>query len=152
MWAYTVFFIAVAIFSALMPIEFIKGHPDNYQQHKAEAIAQNFIIYRNSIREYAGNNPGFSGEITTNTLPNTWRDTGLWTNTMSSGIAYVYGDPPPGVEAVVMDKLGYPINTGVKSGGVLVSQAPSGGNKITNDVPIPASVPAGNLVSVFKVN
>lgn len=151
MWLYSLFFVLIGISISFAPLVSVQNSHTNDKSDIMEA--SNYITYRNMVRNFAVNNVNYSGNNLALDMPETWIDYGLWDSRMDSKTAYAYGMASPAVEGAVMEKLNYPINTGVKQGSFLVTHYPDGnGTLVVDDIPLPSYISDGALVSVFVVN
>lgn len=123
------------------------GKKAEYQTRKPNIRIENFIVYRDAVREYMAGHPGFDGTIGSSSLdlPGTYNNLG-WSNTVNSGTAWIYGDMPAGGLRHAVEKMDQPLNLGVKAAtGYLVS--PVYGN---TGIYVSPSVSVGQVVAVVK--
>ena len=112
-----------------------------------DIMMQNFLIYRDAVREYMAKNPGYDGTIGSSALDlsPTFNNLGGWDNRVESGTAWVYGDVPIGGLRHGVEKMDHPHNLGIKRGGELYS--PIYGN---TGISVPGFVSDGQVVAVIK--
>lgn len=122
--------------------------PEPIAPYRAEAVATNYIVYRQAVMDYYDANPAASGTINDGalTFPIAYQKMEAWTNSRSSPAAaiYVYGPDDHNAVLHVVTKLDHPINTGIERSNSLWSP-------IRGDlgVPIPGAIPNGSLVTAF---
>lgn len=123
------------------------GKKTEYQTRKPDIRIENFLAYRDAVREYMAEHPGYDGAIGSSSLdlPGTYNSQ-EWSNTVNSGTAWIYGDMPVGGLRHAVEKMDQPLNLGVKAEtGYLVS--PVYGD---TGIYVPASVSVGQVVAVVK--
>lgn len=117
-------------------------------RYRAAAMADNFIVYRAAVQQYAEANPAITGTVATLSLPLPpgFTSMGNWTNTLTATTVYVYSTA--GVEGPIFSAqpdapwlrewvAGYNQN------GTWVTGAGNGSA-------LPAYIPNGSVVSVIQ--
>ena len=138
------FFFMIWVVAIIVGIQ--SYHSTDVQQ--GAALGYNWVIYRNSVVDYAMNNPGpFVGTIAQASLPLPpgYQNLGGWTNRVAGRTFYIYGATSPyAIPSAVIDTQGS-WSVGFVQGGLWVS--PAGG--ILG--PAPPFVPNGDILSVVSV-
>lgn len=116
---------------------------------RGEALAGNWVIYRNAVIHYAmQTSGGFSASINdaSLSLPPGYRNLGGWTNTVAGRTLYIYGNAGAFAAPQAVEYAEGSYAVGFVQGGNWVS--PQGGVI----APAPAFVPNGDLLTVVVVN
>lgn len=143
MWAMSIISVLFAVLLMLMPGQGGNVNPRGDQQN--DAIAKNFIIYRNSINQYALDNPSVVGTIPQSSLDfGPWQISTDWTNVVTATDVYVYGNLSPAVGNEVLRQTEYSLAYGWNQSGNLVS--PVEGNLGA----LPSTIPEGAFVSFIE--
>lgn len=137
---------AIAILLLALGITQMMGQDASRQPERAAVEGENFLTYKDAVREYIQNNPGYDGSINESALdlPGTYQNLG-WSSEAESGEAWIYGDMPPGGLREAVESTGQAINLGRKEGGMLVS--PVYGD---TGISVPGFVSEGQAAAVVK--
>jgi len=148
MWAMTIALLMFGVLAVMTSLS--TSTSTDYNKEKAQAIAQNFVDYRNAVTEYAENNPAFTGVAPTASLnlPFGWQAILPWTNKINSSFVLTWGAVPPDSITQIQDASQATVAIGIAEiqGPQEVILVPSTGNIIV--IP-PGSVPVGDIASAL---
>lgn len=138
-------FLAVVLIVSLLSVPLI-GNKADYEARRADIYAENFLKYRDAVREFMAKKPGYDGAISSGSLdlPPQYENLG-WNSEANTGTAYVYGDLNSGGLRHAIENMDQPINLGVKEGGNLIS--PVYGD---TGISVPDFVAPGDVVAVIQ--
>jgi len=120
--------------------------------NRADALAQDYVVYRNAVIGYVQSHPGATGTLGLGvlSLPSGWQPLVPLGNRIQGGQVLVWGDLPSASQRDAERDSGWSPAMGVAEikGGVEVGYSESEGTWF----PVPSRVPVGALVSDVGVD
>lgn len=112
------------------------------QEYSEQAVAINFCVYRTAVANYVQSTPGITSVPENKlSLPNGFTKIREWKRQITGRYCYIYGEATPDEIFMIREKMGNSLLIGRLESQKLY---PSG-------VPVAASIPTGNVVSIVSL-